>query len=78
MTDSGDLAVPGSSESAGDPFGPGGRLESVTLPRYELDQLLAVATMYVNAFEPDELMTLPAKLMFQDVEAILERYGRRY
>ena len=70
-------AAPGHSESAGDPFGPGGRLESVTLPRYELDQLLAVATIYVNAFEPDEMMDLPAKLMLQEVEAILERYGRR-
>lgn len=50
----------------------------VALERHELDQLLAVATMYVNAFEPDELMSLPAKLLLQDVEAILERYGRRY
>ena len=66
------------SESAGGPFGPGGRLESVTLPRYELDHLLAVATMYIDAFEPDELMSLPAKLRLQEVEAIVERYGRRY
>jgi len=57
---------------------PDGEAESVTLPRYELDLLLAVATTYVDAFEPDELMTLPAKLLLQDVEAILERYGRRY
>lgn len=77
MSDSGgERAVPG--ESAGGPFGPGGRLESVTLPRYELDQLLAVATKYVNAFGEDEKMTLPEKLMLQEVEAILERYGRRY
>ena len=69
-------AVPG--EAAGDPFGPGGRLENVTLPRYELDQLLAVATMYIDAFEEDELMSLPAKLRLQEVEAIVERYGRRY
>ena len=52
--------------------------ESATLLRYELDCLLAVATMYVNAFAEDELMTLPAKLLLQDVEAILGRYGRRY
>ena len=50
----------------------------MTLPRYELDQLLAVATMYIDAFEPDEMMSLPAKLMLQEVEAIVERYGRRY
>ena len=49
----------------------------MTLPRYELDQLLAVATIYVNAFEPDEMMDLPEKLRLQEVEAILERYGRR-
>lgn len=52
--------------------------ESVTLPRYELELLLAVATTYVDAFAPDEMMTLPGKLLLQDVEAILERYGRRY
>jgi hypothetical protein len=52
--------------------------ESVTLPRHEFDTLLAVATMYIDAFAPDEMMTLPAKLMLQDVEAIVERYGRRY
>ena len=81
-TCNGTLSTPGStrghSESADDPFGPGGRLESVTLPRYELDQLLAVATMYIDAFEPDEMMSLPAKLRLQEVEAIVERYGRRY
>ncbi len=64
MTDTGN---PGEAEST-----------HVALERHELDLLLAVATMYVNAFEPDELMSLPAKLMLQDVEAILERYGRRY
>ena len=53
-------------------------LENVTLPRYELDQLLGVATLYVDAFTPDEMMTLPGTLGLQDIEAILERYGRRY
>jgi hypothetical protein len=52
--------------------------ERVSVPRHELDRLLAVATMYVDAFEPDEMMTLPQKLALQDVEAILERHGRRY
>ncbi len=50
----------------------------MTLPRYELDHLLAVATMYIDAFDADEMMSLPAKLMLQEVEAIVERYGRRY
>lgn len=52
--------------------------EPVTIPRHVLDQLLAVATMYVDAFDEDELMTLPEKLALQYVEAILDRYGRRY
>lgn len=51
--------------------------ESVPVPRYELDQLLAVATMYVDSFQEDELMTLPEKLALQEVEAILAKYGRR-
>jgi hypothetical protein len=50
----------------------------VTVPRYELDLLLAVATIYVDAFGPDEMLTLAGKLLLQDVEAILDRYGRRY
>ena len=50
----------------------------VTVPQYELDLLLAVATLYVDAFEPDEMLTLPGKLLLQDVEVILARYGRRY
>ena len=57
---------------------PDAEMESVTLQRHEFDQLLAVATMYVNAFEEDEMMSLPAKLFLQDIESILERYGRRY
>ena len=52
--------------------------ELVTIPQYELDQLLAVATMYVDAFAPDEMLTLPGKLALQEVESILGKYGRRY
>ncbi len=52
--------------------------ETVTVPREEFDQLLAVATMYVGAFTEDERMTLPEKLRFQEVEAILEKHGKRY
>jgi len=52
--------------------------EQVTIPEADLGQLLAVATLYVSAFSEDEMMTLPEKLRLQEVEAILERYGRRY
>lgn len=55
-----------------------GESEQVTVLRHELDALLAVATLYEAAFEPDERMTLPGKLALQDVEAILAKYGRRY
>ena len=52
--------------------------ETVTVPRYDFDQLLAVATRYASAFAEVEMMTLPEKLRLQEVEAILERHGKRY
>lgn len=52
--------------------------EQVTVPRYDFDVLLAVATLYVNAFSDDEMMTLPEKMRLQEVEDVLERHGRRY
>jgi hypothetical protein len=39
--------------------------------RSELDQLLAVARLYVNAFAEDELMTLPERLRLQLIEDIV-------
>ena len=53
-------------------------LETVPLPRRDLDVLLAVATLYLTAFTDDELMTLPEKLRLQDVEDVVHRHGRRY
>ena len=44
----------------------------------EFEQLLAVATLYVEAFKEDEMMTLPEKMRLQEIEAILERHGKRY
>jgi hypothetical protein len=52
--------------------------ETVTIFRYELDQLLAAATVYVEAFEPDEMLTLPGILALQEIETVLEKYGKRY
>ena len=52
--------------------------ETVTVTRWDLDTLLAVATLYVESFDPDERMTLPERLNLQSVEEVLERYGRRY
>lgn len=54
------------------------RLENVTIPRNDLDCLLAVATLYLTSFTDDEMMTLPEKLRLQDVEDVVHRYGRRY
>jgi len=52
--------------------------DTANIPQADLDQLLAVATLYVDSFKEDELMSLPEKLRLQEVEAILERHGRRY
>jgi hypothetical protein len=52
--------------------------QSAVVDRSELDQLLAVATLYVDSFGADELMTLPERFRLQEVEMILDRYGRRY
>ena len=50
----------------------------VSVPAADFSALLAVATLYVNAFSDDEMMTLPEKLRLQEIEDILERHGRRY
>ncbi|MCV7174951.1 hypothetical protein [Mycolicibacterium sphagni] len=52
--------------------------EQTTIPTTELDRLLAVATVYVDAFGADETMSLPERLALQEVEDILARRGRRY
>lgn len=52
--------------------------ETITLPQCDLDQLLAVATLYLGAFTEDELMSLTEKMALQEVEAVVERYGKRY
>ena len=50
----------------------------MSVPEADFGQLLAVATLYVDAFEEDETMSLPEKLRLQEVGKILERHGRRY
>jgi hypothetical protein len=52
--------------------------EQVTIPRWHLDHLLAAATVYIEAFDPEEMLTLPGKMALQEVEAIVEIYGKRY
>jgi hypothetical protein len=53
-------------------------LPQVTIPQYHLDQLLAVATLYIEAFAEDEMMTLPGKMLLQEIEDIVALYGKRY
>ncbi len=52
--------------------------EEVTVPRAELEALLAVATLYAEAFSEDEMMALPQLMRLQEVDRILERHGKRY
>ena len=52
--------------------------ERADISQADLDTLLAVATLYIGAFSEDEMMTLPEKLMLQQVEEVVERHGRRY
>jgi hypothetical protein len=63
---------------------PPGRAGQVTVlppaPRVseaDLDTLLAVARLYVDAFHPDETMTLPERLALQGVEDVLARLDAR-
>ncbi len=71
-----DLPPPDACVRCGRPEGEHGEMVSVS--RSELDCLLAVATLYVDAFDQEDMMTLPEKMRLQDVEALLEKHGRRY
>jgi hypothetical protein len=51
---------------------------TVAIDRAELDRLLAVATLYLNSFTDDDTMTIGEKFVHQDIEAVVEKYGRRY
>ena len=50
----------------------------LAISKQDFEMLLAVATMYVEAFEPDEKMTLVERLRLVQVEDLLAKYGRRY
>ena len=54
------------------------RADEIEKLRADLDCLLAVATIYLDAFREDEMMTLPEKLRLQDVEEVVARRGKRY
>lgn len=46
------------------------------VPPEDMDCLIAVAQLYVNAFREDEMMSLTEKLALQEVEAVVERWTR--
>jgi hypothetical protein len=49
----------------------------VIVAAFDLDILLAVAALYVDAFRPGDYMSLAERIALHDVEDILTRYGRR-
>jgi hypothetical protein len=49
--------------------------EQITVERHELNTLLAVAQLYLDAFTEDEAMSLTEKFAFQDVEDVVAKYG---
>jgi hypothetical protein len=55
-----------------------GDAEMVAVPKYDFEGLLAVATLYVEMIPDDAMMTLPEKMRLQEIEDIVERYGKRY
>lgn len=57
---------------------PGTDPQPVSIPPYDLDVLLAVATVYVDEFRPGDFMSLGERIALHEVEDILTRYGRRY
>lgn len=52
--------------------------DQITVPGHEFGQLLAVATLYLDAFSDDEQMTYAEAKRHGEIVAIIEKYGRRY
>ena len=54
------------------------RQEEIAGLRSDLDQLLAVATLYLESFSGDDRMSLPERLGLREVEEVVARRGKRY
>lgn len=52
--------------------------ETVTVPKSDFDQLLAVATLYLDAFTDDDQTSYVESARVAEVAEVVERYGRRY
>lgn len=52
--------------------------ETVTVPKHDLEVLLAVATAYVDAFTDDDRMSLGEAFRHNEVIEVVEKHGRRY
>ena len=50
----------------------------VLISRTDLDRLVAVATLYLDSFGPDEKLSAGGLMALQDIEETVERHGRRY
>jgi hypothetical protein len=53
-------------------------LETVRLPRRDLDVLLAATAAYLSSLDEGVLVSIPGELTYQDVEDVVKRHGRRY
>jgi hypothetical protein len=51
-------------------------LETVPLPRRDLDVLLGATAAYLSSLLEGELRSLPGDLTYADVEAVVKRHGR--
>ena len=49
----------------------------IQVSRTDLGRLLAVATLYLDSFGPDEKFSAADLMMLQDIEETVERHGRR-
>jgi hypothetical protein len=54
------------------------RADEIRQLKRDVESLLVVATLYLDAFTDDDLMALPEKMRHQEVEEIVQRRGRRY
>lgn len=52
--------------------------QTVVVLKSEWESLLAVGTLYVDSFGPDEMVTFPERFFLQGIEEIVEKHGKRY
>ena len=75
-----DLAVNGEPLSTTGMFAPivNGLVAELKTTRTDLEELLAVATLYLDAFKNDEMVSLTELGRLGKIEEIIKRRGKRY